>query len=171
MLLSGLIFYSSVMRRLLLSKLTSKGGASYGTTLNVNLPSGIVANDQIIVTVQTGPSTTLTTPAGWTEVSDYTGNSYSPTVYVFRKTATGSETTFTATKNQSAGAWASVAVYSGVNPTTPIDQISDAYTGGTTISAPSINASVPGEELVLAEAADNNSTVGTGQHQTALLKK
>ena len=140
---------------------TSHGGASYGTSLSVNLPSGIVANDQIIVTVQTGPSTILTTPSGWTLDTNYVGSSYLPRIYVFNKTAVGGETTFTATKNQNAGAWASVVVYRGVDPAKPIDQISTASGGGYTLQVPSINASVPGEELVLAEAADNNSTVGT----------
>ncbi len=142
---------------------TAKGGNSGSTTsLNFHLPAGIKANDQIIVAVQSGFSTTITTPTGWTQVSNYVGpNSGYPRLYIFRKTATGSETSFVANKGGYVGAYASAVVYRGVNTINPIDQISTESAGGASITIPAITASVSGEQLVLAEAADNNSTNGT----------
>ena len=137
------------------STATDGGGT---TTLSLSLPSGIEADDELLVTVTSAESTTPSTPSGWTVVSDVTGNSWDPRLMVFSKTAVGTETTFTTNLGGYVNAMASAAVYRGVNPTTPIDQTSGTTNDASTITAPAITASVAGEKLVLAEGATGNSS-------------
>jgi YD repeat-containing protein len=121
--------------------------------ISATLPTGIEAGDEIILTVTAGSPET---PDGYTLVSSSNdGESYDPTVTVYAKTATDHETDAYVTTGYEGGA-VSVAVYRGVNTTTPIDQVSDATGSGDSVTAAPVTASVPGERFVLAEAAGNS---------------
>lgn len=54
----------------------------------INLPSGIVAGDLLIVIYGSDNNTTVTTPAGWTAPTDVTGD---PNFYIMYRVADGSE--------------------------------------------------------------------------------
>ena len=134
---------------------TTKGDNGSGSTsdISIDLPSGIEADDQIIVSVTTGNGTIPTTPSGWTLVSTQTGSdSWDSQVSVFRKTASGSETTFDADLGGYTGAIVVAAVYRGVSTTTPIDGVIGQSNDDDNITVGPITASVPGETMVLAEA-------------------
>ncbi len=130
--------------------------------ITVTLPSGIEANDQIIVTVTTMASSTPSTPTGYTLVSDTTtGISYNPRVMVFRATAAGGESSVFVDTGY-VWAEASAAVYRGVSTTTPIDGVTGTTAGGYSLAADAITPSVPGEVLVLAEGSTTGSSSEPG---------
>ena len=75
------------------------GAVATGTNPTASVPSGILANDFMILVV--GSTSTVSTPSGWTLQASRTT---SPTCYIFTKVATGSETTvaITASATQTA---------------------------------------------------------------------
>jgi RHS repeat-associated protein len=141
---------------------TSGGDGGTSSTVTLTLPLGLKANDQILVSTTGTSKTAVATPAGYTLVGTVTSGGTTPDqTVVFRKTAIGTETTVTLSYGPGKKTAKSVvaAVYRGVDPSTPIDaQSSASTTGGTSVTAPSVNASLPTEKLVLFEGASGNAS-------------
>ena len=101
----------------------------------------------------------VTTPSGYTLVDAKTSGQ--TTTSVFTHTV-GSDTNVTLSYATSAPKVAELAVYSGVNTTTPVDVHDDASTsGGTSVSASSLTTSNPGDELVFVGGASQQGSAAT----------
>ena len=122
------------------------------TSLSISLPSGLQANDQVLIASTQPASTTVTAPSGYASVTSVTSGGNKPTsTTVFRHAfASGDPTSVTFTYSSSHTAQTLVAVaYRGVDPTLPVDVFSSASgTGTTTVTAPSQTVNYPSEELV-----------------------
>ncbi|HEY2176527.1 MAG TPA: RHS repeat-associated core domain-containing protein, partial [Mycobacteriales bacterium] len=143
---------------------TSAGDNGTGSTLTLTLPSGVQANDQILLAVTLpGNQTIKSTPSGYTQVGSYSsGAGASNTQLVlYRRTAQTGDTAATVTFSKTFAKAANLIVYRGVNPVTPIDASSNGTTAsGTSVVAPSVTATKGTDELVVALAA-NSSAAGT----------
>lgn len=129
---------------------TGTAAALAGDSATVTLPSGVSADDQILLSVTHGNanSTTANTPAGYTDVA--TRNSSSSTTRVWRRTATGGESSVTVTFNSLVTVKAAVAiVYRGVDPNNPIVATDGASADATTqITVPSLTSATEGDRLL-----------------------
>ena len=106
------------------SLIGSATASGKNTSLTITLPSGIQANDQIVVANAQPSTTTVTAPSGYTQVTTVTSGGSAPlaTTTVFRHTAVSGDSSVTLTYSTNATAQAAVlAVYRGINPTQPID--------------------------------------------------
>ena len=125
--------------------------------MSVALPTGIQANDQILVaaTLPAGQSIT-TAPAGYTVVAER-AVSNGARVVLYRKTAIGAETSATVTFSGSYVKTLMAAVYRGVDPFTPIDATATGTrTSGTSVTVDSITTTLPGTRLVMVEGTTGN---------------
>src|SRR5262249_20199457 len=131
---------------------TAKGGnASTPNTVSVNLPAGTTAGDQIIVAATLQNNKTVTTPAGYTVVGTYTSGSTSTStsVVVHQRPAKAGDTNVSVPSGATTAKNVVVAVYRGVDPTTPIDAASNAgVEGTTTVAVPSVTTTLNGDQLV-----------------------
>jgi RHS repeat-associated protein len=136
---------------------TSGGDSGTGTSLKLTLPSGVVANDQILLAVTLPGNDTLpTTPTGYTEVgSEKTGtSSTSLQMVLYRRTAQAGDSSVTVTFASKFAKAATLVVYSGVNPSTPIDVSSnETVTSGTSVTVPSATTTSAGDEMLLSLGA------------------
>ena len=134
------------------------------TTVPVSLPSGIEASDQIIVGISETNAQTANTPAGYVPVGTYGSSSAgSQRIQVFRRTASGGETTVTipfSNNNVSGPTSIAVAVYRGLNPANPVDAVSStSVQSSNTLTVPSVTASFAGDELMM--VTGNSYPTGT----------
>ncbi len=143
---------------------TSAGDNGTGATLTLTLPTGVQANDQILLAVNLpGNQSIKTTPSGYTKIGTYSsGTGASNTQLVlYRRTAQAGDSNVTVTFSKTFAKAATLVVYRGVNPITPIDVSSSGTTvSGQSVTAPSVTTTKSGDELVLALSAQS-STAGT----------
>jgi RHS repeat-associated protein len=137
-----------------ISLVGARGNGDLGTTnsLTVTLPSGVAANDQILVAVTTAATNTVTAPSGsgFSLIgTKATGTSGADTaVTLFRKTAAGGETS-AAFNFGSLGPRAAVAaVYRGVDPVTPVDSPGTGAAFSNTLPIQAVTPSLPVSQLV-----------------------
>jgi len=127
----------------------------------VSLPSGVAANDQILIAVteDAGQSASL---AGYTQVGDWSAGSAGAQLQVFRRTATSAETSATVDFAPTLDAHPVaivVVVYGGVDPNDPVDVTAGTTASlSSTITVPSLVTSGLGQRLVLFQGALNNPT-------------
>jgi hypothetical protein len=134
------------------------GDNASSSQLQITLPAGIQAGDQIIVGVTTNQGVTLPLPAGYTLVTDYVPtSSWHPRTAVYRHTATGAETTFTLATGWEGKAGVAL-VYRGVDAASPVAAFSTASADGTTVTDPSVTAPSAGSLLVMFAGATSHST-------------
>jgi RHS repeat-associated protein len=142
----------------------SAGDAGTGATLSLTLPAGTTANDQIILAVTLpGSQSIKSTPSGYTAVGTFSSGTGASNVKlaVYRRTAVAGDTSVSITFSKTFAKAASLIVYRGVNPTTPIDVSSSGTTAtGTSVTATSVTTTKANDQLVLAESAES-STAGT----------
>ena len=152
----------------------SGGNSSTPNSLTITLPTGTRANDQILVAATLQKSKTVTTPTGYTVVGTYqsgTGNTNAKVV-LYRRTATPTDTSVTVSFGTSTTKAVTVAVYRGVNPTSPIDVSSNSSTAsGTNVTAPSVTTTVRGDQLVMVQGATTASTTGTWTAPTGMTQR
>ena len=140
----------------------SGGDAGTSSSTTITLPAGIVANDQILVAVTTEDTNTVTTPTGYLLVAAFPGPNNTANVY--RRTATGGETSVTLSFSSGLGTAKSAvaAVYRGVDPTNPIDGISWGSSAGSpsgldsTVTVPSLTTTAANDRLLLFQGANEN---------------
>jgi hypothetical protein len=133
--------------------ITYVGGAALGANqTNINLAwPGVATNDVAYIFWSYNPATTVPTdpPTGFTTIGNSDGNGgTSPRTRVFRKVCTGSETGNVTVSLDSAARHAAVlAVYRGVNPTTPEDvavAVDNTHVVSPTHNPPPITGSTDG---------------------------
>lgn len=137
---------------------TSGSNPGTATSINLPLPSGIQANDQIIITV-TQKGTVAPTASGYTAIASATlSAALSPAMTTaFRRTAAGGEQTATVSFKAPASAAAIAVVYRGVDPGNPVDgDVTATAQQATGVTTGSLNASGNLERLVIAEGATGN---------------
>ncbi len=96
--------------------------ASAGTSLVVAKPTGTVSGDLLLAVIAAASQTTITAPAGWTQVAtqDAGANLRSR---VYRRTAGGSEgSNYTWTLGASARNYGWIGCYEGFDPTDPVPE-------------------------------------------------
>src|SRR5581483_5766795 len=134
---------------------TATGGDAGGTNLlTITLPAGITRNDQILVASTAGSSNTTTVATdGYTLVGTYPGTTSSATT-LFRRTATGGETSLSLHYASYLDPKAVVVVvYRGVNPVQPVDATTAAAAFGSTVSTSSLTTILSNERLLLFQGA------------------
>ncbi|MFZ1881509.1 MAG: DUF6531 domain-containing protein [Gaiellaceae bacterium] len=143
---------------------TSAGDSGTGASLSFALPAGVVANDQILLSVTLpGNQSIKTTPSGYTLVGSFSSGTGASNVKlaVYRRTAAAGDSTVSITFSKTFAKAATVAVYRGVNPSAPIDISSNATTAtGQSVVVPSVTTTKSGDELVLTTGAES-ATAGT----------
>ena len=135
--------------------------AAGSTSLTINAPAGVLANDVMVAhLVVRGSTTVITPPAGWTLIRrDNTGSSIG--VALYDKIATAAEpTSYTWTFNSAQQASGGIVAYSGVNTATPVDASSGLYNSGTlTTTAPSVTTTSANDRLLYFAGVTINTTV------------
>jgi RHS repeat-associated protein len=112
------------------------------------------------VVAPTTSSGSVTTPSGWTLQSSE--SSGATTTDVYTRELVSSDSGVTLDYSAAAPKVASVAVYRGVNPTSPIDVSSvGATSSGTSVAAASLSTTNPGDELVFIGAGTGQGTSPT----------
>ncbi len=143
---------------------TSSAAIRTSSTLQLDVPAGRQVGDLLMVVITSAGAPTITPPAGWTTVrTDTSGQSLRQAVFV-RMAATGDPTSYTWTMSQSVATVGALAVYRGVNPTTPID----VHTGrvnpaSTSIPITAASSTSPHAVAVVVYAAAWNATITVPQ--------
>jgi RHS repeat-associated protein len=142
----------------------SGGNASTPNTVTVTLPTGTVANDQILVAATLAKGNTVTTPTGYTLVNTYTsGNGAAAAkVVLYRRTAVAGDTSVPVTFSASIAKAVTVAVYRGVDATTPLDVTpsSGSAAPGFSVTVPSLTTTKAGVQLLLIQGAVSSPAAG-----------
>jgi RHS repeat-associated protein len=150
------------LRKTILAVGTGIGKSTAGqSTFSVDLPAGIRVSDQILVAVSQTDADTVYMP-GYSAVKIAVSgpNPTDATTAVYRRTATGNETSVTISASPAAIQSAAVVVYRGVDPVNPVDAVGSAGAVGPSLTYPSVTASMTGERLVAVQGAVNNATPG-----------
>jgi hypothetical protein len=130
------------------------------TTLTVDTPAGVEADDVLLAAITTRPPRDVTPPAGWTLVrTDSSGTTIAQSLWV--RTASGSEpadATWTFAL-PIAAAIGHIAAYEGIDPVSPVDVAGgQANASSTSVTAPSVTTTVADVRLVGAFAVANDAT-------------
>lgn len=133
---------------------TTAGDLGTSKQLTVALPDAVQAGDQIIVVNTQNGSKSPAAPFGYSLVGEVASGG--TLTDVWNRTATADDVGSKAATITYADYYAKsvvVALYRGVDPTTPIDTTSTAATTGSLLTATSVTASIAGERLVMAQGA------------------
>jgi RHS repeat-associated protein len=145
---------------------TSNGDPGPSGSVTVTLPSGIQQGDQILFAVTYQSTGTITAPPEYRVAATKTSAGTTPAqTTVFQKTASGGESTVPITLGgvpAGSRSWVAAA-YRGADPVNPIDASSTAASGSgaTSLTVPSVSASLGGERLLMFEGAGGNTPTGT----------
>ena len=136
------------------------------TSLQVTFSAAAQPNDQILLAVNSVAANDPTIPTGYTPVGAYPAPNAGETTTIYRRTATGGETSATIgfTGALSHAKTVLGVIYRGVDPVHPIDTTSAAGTAtptATSITTPSVTTTTAGDQLVLIQSAANNMLPGT----------
>lgn len=135
---------------------TATGGTG-ATTVTVNLPSGVQANDQVFVDSSQSAGTTVSAPSTYTLVASVATGGTSPkgSTSVYQHTVVAGDTSVTLTYGGTASVKAVVlAVYRGVDPTLPVDVFAKSQSAGiTTVVAPSASPAYANDRLLVFQGA------------------
>jgi hypothetical protein len=145
------------------------------TSAVVNYPAGITAGELLVTSLTVSQSSAMDTPpTGWTLARAQNGST-TPSVSMFYKVASGSETgTVTFGPWSSAGrATAIMARWSGVDNTTPLDTtaVSATSIAATSFVMPSITTATAGAVLVHALAINSSTAEIDTSAGTTLIAK
>ncbi len=144
-----------------LRSVSSGNNGAGSTSLSLNAPAGLVANDVLIahIVVQ-GATTSITPPGGWHLIRrDNTGTSIGSALY-YRVVGGSEPPSYAWAFNSTQKAAGGIAAYSGVDPVAPIDAHSGQYNPATaTITAPSVTTTAAFDELLFIAAIATGTTV------------
>ena len=128
---------------------------SGATSVTVNLPTGTVAGDVMIATVDAEGSAAFTAPSGWSSTGLFAGASFFGYSAVYFKVATASEpSSYTWTLGTSRKATAKIASYVGVSGTPIETSATNGAGSGTSASTTSVTTTAANSMVVLAVSAD-----------------
>jgi hypothetical protein len=119
------------------------------TTLSIPAPSGAQPGDVEVMGIAARGAPRFTPPSGWTLVRQDT-NGFTMTQAVFTHVVTADEpASYTWTISASQSAAGGIIAYGGVRTVSPVDVAGgQANASSTSVTAPSITTSKPGEQLV-----------------------
>jgi RHS repeat-associated protein len=136
---------------------TTATGGTGATTVTVNLPAGVQANDQVFVDSSQSAGTTVSAPAAYTLVASVATGGTTPkgSTSVFRHTVIAGDTSVILTYGGTSSVKAVVlAVYRGVDPTLPVDVFATSQSAGvTTVVAPSVSPAYASDRLLVFQGA------------------
>ncbi|MCA1846002.1 MAG: hypothetical protein LC792_22985, partial [Actinobacteria bacterium] len=143
---------------------SSSGSSTARGSITLNHPAGTVADDLMVAQiVENDSSPGFTAPGGWTLVSDRSITGVLRQLVYIKVAASSEPTAYTwslsiATTRRIAGG---ITSYSGVDRSTPIDAAGTSVnsTASTIVTAPSINTSIPGTQLVHLAAINAEGTL------------
>jgi hypothetical protein len=128
----------------------SSGKDVRGTTLSINRPTGVVANDVLLAAIywDNSRAPTISVPGAWTALRQ-DGSTANEEVALYYHVVTASEpSVYTWTASRSIGFTGIISAYTGVSTTNPID-VSGGLTGTTANAvAPSVTTTAGGDWLV-----------------------
>lgn len=137
-----------------ISRVATGTATDLGTASSLTATLSATANpgDQILVEVVNSALQTVTTPSGFTQVGSWTDTLGLERTTVYRATATAKTSSVSVGFGLGVLPKAiAVAVYAGVDPTTPVDAVKEASadtTTATTISIPALTTSHDRDQLV-----------------------
>lgn len=139
------------------------------TSLTINKPTGVVQNDLLIATLAARGNTTITAPAGWTQVQR-TNNGTNETLAIFYRVATATDiaaTNYVFTLSASVGVAGAILRYTGADPRFPIDASAIATGNSANATAPAVTTTVADTTVVRVAGIPNNGalTVPAGTTQ------
>jgi RHS repeat-associated protein len=136
---------------------TTATGGTGATTLTLNLPAGVQANDQVFVDSSQSAGTTVTAPSAYTLVASVATGGTTPkgSTSVFRHTVIAGDTSVILTYGGTSSVKAVVlAVYRGVDPSLPVDAFATSQSAGVTaVVAPSITPAYANDRLLVFQGA------------------
>jgi len=132
------------------------------TSLTINKPTGVVQNDLLLATLAARGNTTITAPAGWTQIQQ-TNNGTTQTLAVFYRVATvddiaAANYTF-GLGTTAVGVAGAILRYTGVDPRFPIDASGIATGNSANATAPSVTTSVADTTVLRIAGIPNNGTL------------
>lgn len=144
------------------------GGTSPAVTLT--LPAGAAAGDQVILASTQAASNTVETPPGYTQVGSATSGGSAPgETIVWRHTVLPGDTAVVIPYGGLFPKAAVLAVYRGVDITTPVEaQSSGANPGGTTLTDPGVTTTTPADTLLMISGATGNATAAAWTPATGM---
>jgi len=141
---------------------TAKGSNS-SSSLALDLPKGTLSGDEVILSTTTSPSSgteSVTTPSGYTLVDST--NTGQTTTYVYSHTVGSGDTGVTLAYSTSDSKVAALAVYRGIDTSSPVDASGDATTSsGTSVAVSDITTTHPGDKLLFIGGAGQQGSAGT----------
>jgi hypothetical protein len=168
--LSGLVVCSSV---LLVTSVPAQGAIFYrsGTTaqtgsgsssLAINVPTGVVAGDVMLATVDAEGGTGFTPPSGWSSTGLFNAASNVGWSAVYFHVATSSEpASYSWSLGSSRKAAGKIVSYVGVDNAAPIQTSASAAGTASPATAPTITTTAANEMVVLAAAGRNATAAFT----------
>ena len=148
----------------------SAAGTNTGTTsLVLAKPIGTTTNDVLVAAVTVRGVPTITPPLGWTAVrTDTRGTALRQAVFV-HVAGVSEPTSYTWTFSQAQTAVGTIAAYSGVDTSHPIDAHNGlASTASATITAPSVTTTMANTQLVAFFGIAGKTTVSAPSGMTEL---
>ena len=136
------------------------GAVATGTNPSVAIPAGYQEADLLVLTVAVAAAVAPTTPSGWTLVGSQTTT---PRIYIYRKFATGSESSVALTCNSTPTAAAMVA-YRGVSATDTISTFATAT--ATTVATNTLTTTYANEYVVSIYAMTTGADTWTAPAST-----
>lgn len=126
-----------------------------GTTVTTNVPAGVVNNHVLLAmaTFSGGSGTSVTPPAGWTQVLRRDDGTTASMV-IYYHVANSEPANYTWTASAAVQIAVTIIAYSGVDTAAPIDTSnSQVNASSTTVTAPSITLASPNELVLLCTGA------------------
>lgn len=136
------------------------GAVATGTNPSVAVPAGYQQADLLVLTVAVAAAVEPTTPTGWTLLGSQTTT---PRIYIYRKFATGSESSVALTCNSTTTAAAMVA-YRGVSATDTISTFATATS--TTVATNTLTTTYANEYVVSIYAMTTGADTWTAPAST-----
>ena len=148
----------------------SGGDAGTSAAVTLPLPADAAAGDQVILASTQAAANTVGTPAGYTQVGTATSGGATPgETVVWRHTVVPGDTAAVIAYGGLFPKAAVLAVYRGVDTTTPVEaQSSGANPGGTTLTDPAVTTTTPADTLLMISGATGNATAAAWTPATGM---
>ncbi|HZT96717.1 MAG TPA: RHS repeat-associated core domain-containing protein, partial [Chloroflexota bacterium] len=155
----GGLVLEQIRNRPKISLVGTRSASGDGTSLQVSLPPGIRAYDQIFVASTQPSTTTVSSPSGFRQVSTVTSGGSSPlaTTTVFRRQAVGGESSISLSYSSAAPEAVVVAVYRNIDPRQPVDvTATGSAAAAASVTAPSVTPNYANDRLLVFQGAVGN---------------
>jgi hypothetical protein len=140
----------------------ANGANTGGSSVVLPQPTGATAGDVLVAAVAVRGTPSVSPPAGWAAIqTDARSTTFKQVVFV-HVVGASEPSSYTFTFSVAGTAVGTVAAYSGVDNTNPVDISGGAVTSGSvTITAPSVTTTVANDELVAFFTITGKTSIGT----------